>query len=1219
MPLEKVDTQIDFPALERRILEFWNNTHAFEKLIELNRGKPKWSFLDGPITANNPMGVHHAWGRTYKDAYQRYFAMTGHELRYQNGFDCQGLWVEVEVEKEMKLQSKRDIENLVAGDAFASIDKFVCECKQRVDKFAKVQTEQSIRLGYWMDWDRDEDWAKPPDQRRSYFTMAEVNNYTIWSFLKKCHERELIFRGYDAMPWCPRCSVGLSQMEMAEGYQMVAHRAVFVKFPIRPSPGVRYSEPQGSEYLTQGLREYLLVWTTTPWTLTSNVAAAVNPELTYLKVKHKDEIYYLAKGAFQAQRLEEQFKKKEWVEGVPKLKTLEQVFKEKGGYEILGEISGAQMIGWKYAGPFDELPAQQSKLGFPLEVADAVQNPEWATGESAAEAHRVIAWKDVGAAEGTGIVHIAPGCGKEDFLLSKDESLPLVAPLDEYGVFIDGFGPLAGKSAIEPATTDFILANLQEKHALFAVEKYPHSYPHCWRCKTELLFRLVDEWFIDMKWRDEIMRVVEKVTFLPESINGKAREMDWLKNMGDWMISKKRFWGLALPIWVCDACGEFDVIGSREELKQRAVEGWDKFEGHPPHRPWIDLVKIACPACGLAASRIIDVGNPWLDAGIVPFSTMKYNSDRAYWNKWFPADFITESFPGQFRNWFYAILAMSTMIEQRAPCQVLFGHAQVRDQKGEEMHKSKGNAIPFDGAADEGYKLFHDRDPKLKLDAQAHKDLPEGWLDGSIKEETALLDNKPRPVVSASYAPIGADVIRWLYCRQNPAQNINFGPEPAEELRAKFVLKLWNTYAFFCNYARLDKFDPSSLSPRPEGEGLGVRGPQVPVKDRPDIDRWILSDLQLLIRKARASFEAFNVMAFCLEVESFVDDKLSNWYVRRNRRRFWKSEQGPHKLAAYQTLYTVLDTLTRLIAPFMPFLSEAMYQNLVMGGGWRVAGETASSRSAEFPPPASVHHAAYPGVNATLIDAPLSTDMDALLRLVSLGSAARNQVKIKVRQPLAELKVQPGDDAERRAVDRFADQICEELNVKKVSLHDACTGPLLCLQLKPNPKNLGPKRIKLAVKYDSDEAARKLWGTLPIQCPNADGVMVDVTREDFFVSFRGAEGWAGVVDKDTQVAIDTRITPELARDGMARDVIRQVQDSRKKAGLEMEDRIALFLQSDDAELMRAIDDHRAYIAGECLIAEWSNKALTGNGVFRAQVKVDGRPLQIELKRAETVK
>jgi isoleucyl-tRNA synthetase len=1150
MPLDKVDTQVDFPALERRILEFWKNTRAFERLVEKNRGKKPWSFLDGPITANNPMGVHHAWGRTYKDLYQRYFAMTGHELRYQNGFDCQGLWVEVEVEKAMKLQSKRDIENLVPGDSFASIDKFVTECKARVDKFAKVQTEQSIRLGYWMEWDREEDWAKKPDDRRSYFTMSEENNYTIWAFLKKCHERGLVYRGYDAMPWCPRCAVGLSQMEMHEGYAMVAHRSVFVKFPLRLASG---------DDAKRGSVENLLIWTTTPWTLSSNVAAAVNPELTYLKIKHKDEIYYLAKGAFTAQRLEEQFKRKEWVEGVPKLKTLEQIFKEKGGYEIVAELPGKELVGWTYDGPFDHLDAQKHVGGFPVEIAEIVVKQKWGPNQCARDLHRVVAWDQVGEAEGTGIVHIAPGCGKEDFHLGKEQGLVPVAPLNENGVFVQGFHVLTGLSAVDPATTDVILDYLTTGNLLFASERYPHSYPHCWRCKTELLFRLVDEWFINMKWREEIMGVVEKVTFLPESINGKARELDWLKNMGDWMISKKRYWGLALPIWACEKCGHFDVVGGRGELKKRAVSGWEEFEGLPPHRPWIDLVKISCGKCGETASRVSDVGNPWLDAGIVPYSTMKYNTDRKYWEKWFPADFITECFPGQFRNWFYAILAMSTMMENRPPFKVLLGHGLVRDERGEEMHKSKGNSIAFGEAADTGWEV-----------------------------KTAKGVEKR--------AAMGADLMRWLYCRNQPAANINFGSGPAEELRAKFVLKLWNSYAFFCNYAALDGFDPAK--------------PQVPVKDRPDIDRWILSELQLLIQTARKSFEEFNVMAFCLEAEKFVDAKLSNWYIRRNRPRFWKSEKGPDKQAAYLTLYTVLETFARLIAPVMPFLSEVMYQNLAVGGADLDA-------VVDIPGSASVHHTPYPEADEALIDSALSAEMDALLGLVTLGSAARNQVKIKVRQPLAELTVQPGSDVDRRAALRFADQICDELNIKKVAIHDPSKGPLLRLQLKPNPKNLGPKKVNLkldVLKHDTEESAMRLWSSLPLEIENADGAMVSVTREDFFVSFKGQEGWVGVVDKDTQVAIDTRLTPELILEGLAREIVRNVQDSRKKAGLEVEDRIALYLATEDAELAGAIARHKAYVMNETLAAQWGTAPLDGADAFRADVKVDGRPLRIELQK-----
>lgn len=1135
MSFQRVPRQVDFPAQERALLAWWQEQGIFEQLRAKNRGKPKWSFLDGPITANNPMGVHHAWGRTYKDAYNRYFAMTGHELRYQNGFDCQGLWVEVEVEKELGLKSKLDIENLVPGDRFASIDKFVRLCKERVDKFARRQTEQSIRLGYWMDWDREEDWRKPPDQRRSYFTMSEENNYTIWSFLKKCHERGLIYRGYDAMPWCPRCAVGLSEMEVKEGYKQVVHKSVFVKFPLRGRAG-----------------ENLLVWTTTPWTLTSNVGAAVNPELPYLKVRHRGEIYYVGKMAFTAARSEEEAAPDE-VEveieapqgkktATPRLKSIEQLFKEKAkeGYEIVGEVMGARMVGRAYDGPFDELTGQAHAAGFPQPLAEVVRRQKWAPEVSGKDSHRVVGWKDVGATTGTGIVHIAPGCGKEDFELGKEVGLPPIAPLDDQGLFLDGFGWLTGKSAVDPATADKILDDLRQKGRLFAHEHYPHSYPHCWRCKTELLFRLVDEWFINMNWRNEIMDVTRQVTFLPEAINGQARELKWLEQMHDWMISKKRFWGLALPIWVDETTGDFEVIGSREELKKRAVKGWEGFEGHTPHRPWVDKVKIKNPKTGNLMTRIADVGNPWLDAGIVPYSTMGYNHDRRYWEKWFPADFITESFPGQFRNWFYAILAMSTMMESRPPFKVLLGHALVRDEHGATMSKSLGNAIEFNEAADR----------------------------------------------------MGADLMRWLYCRSNPAANINFGYGPADELRARFVLKLWNTYAFFCEYADADKFDPEV--------------PQVPVKDRPDIDRWILSDLQGLIQTARREFERFNVMAFCLEAEKFVDDRLSNWYVRRNRRRFWKSEQSADKLAAYQTLYTVLSTLTKLLAPVMPFLSETMYRNLSQQG---VRG------------PASVHLCDFPHVDESLIDKDLSADMDSLLRLVSLGLAARNEAKIKVRQPLAEMRVQPGDDGDRRAVERFADQICEELNIKKVTLQTAECDSLMKLVGKPNMKCLAEKRQRMFAAFGDWAKVREAIDRLEPEdldtLARGNAVQlagVDFDPNDVEISWKASEGWAGAVAKETHVIVDTRLTEELKREGMARDVVRQVQELRKKAGLQIEDRIVLYLHTDSEKLRDAVDAQREYIAAETLTAAWSPKPLEGSEVHSATVKVDGQPLLIQLKK-----
>ncbi|HVF12189.1 MAG TPA: class I tRNA ligase family protein, partial [Actinomycetota bacterium] len=536
---KQVPNRADLVKGEHEILEFWEEDETFEKLRKKNAGNEHWSFLDGPITANNPMGVHHAWGRTYKDAFQRFFAMKGRDQRWQNGFDCQGLWVEVEVEKELGFNSKRDIEEY-------GLEKFINACKERVFLFADMMTKQSIRLGMWMDWPN------------SYFTMSDENNYTIWSFLKKCHERGLIYKGLDAMPWCPRCGTGISEQERKEGYEEVEDEAVYVRFPLK-----------GRD------REFLLVWTTTPWTLAANVAAAVNPDLTYLKVRQGEDLYYVSAGRRDVFKSEA---------------------KRAGDPEVIGEIKGAEMIGWGYTGPFDELPAAAGAVDY----------------------HRVIEWEEVSDSSGTGIVHIAPGCGKEDFDLGKQNSLPVIAPIDDSGNYIQGFGALTSKYAGDVAPD--VYASLKEKGLFYKRERYTHDYPHCWRCHTPLLFRAVDEWYIDMGWREQIKEVVKQINWVPSYF--KELELDWLKNMGDWMISKKRYWGLALPIWECSDCGHFEVLGSKEELEQRAVSGWEEFEGHTPHRPWVDAVQIACAGCGGQASRIPDVGNPWLDAGIVPYSTL---------------------------------------------------------------------------------------------------------------------------------------------------------------------------------------------------------------------------------------------------------------------------------------------------------------------------------------------------------------------------------------------------------------------------------------------------------------------------------------------------------------------------------------------------------------------------------------------------------------------
>jgi isoleucyl-tRNA synthetase len=517
-----VATKLDMSQLEHEVIERWRERDTMARYLARNEASDRrFSFIDGPITANNPMGVHHAWGRTYKDLFQRYHTMLGERQRYQNGFDCQGLWIEVEVERELGFNNKRQIEEF-------GIDRFVELCKARVTRFAAIQTEQSKRLGYWMDWDN------------SYYTNSDENNYTIWAFLAECQRRGLLYRGHDVMPWCPRCATGLSNMEIAtEGYREIRHLSVTLRLPVT-APGHE--------------DEDLLVWTTTPWTLSSNVAAAVHPRLTYDLVEGRD-------------------RRRWWVSSGSRSRVA-------GEERVIRSAPGSELVDLTYAGPFDELPV------------------------AAGIVHRVIAWDEVSDVEGTGIVHIAPGCGQEDFALSKVHDLPVLDPIDQFGIFNEGYGWQAGRyaGATEDPAADLardIAADLERKGLLVAKENYLHHYPVCWRCGTQLVFRLVDEWFIAMDpLREPISASTRQVRWLPEGIGLEERELDWLRNMNDWMISKKRYYGLALPIWECTECEGWEVIGSKDELRRRAVAGWEEFEDHSPHRPWVDAVEIECAACG---------------------------------------------------------------------------------------------------------------------------------------------------------------------------------------------------------------------------------------------------------------------------------------------------------------------------------------------------------------------------------------------------------------------------------------------------------------------------------------------------------------------------------------------------------------------------------------------------------------------------------------------
>ncbi len=1089
-----VDSKVDFIQIEHEMLEKWNKDDTFNQLRKKNsKGKP-WSFLDGPITANNPMGVHHAWGRTLKDIFQRYHAMQGRELRYQNGFDCQGLWVEIEVEKELGFKTKRDVQAY-------GLEKFVNKCKERVEKYSEIQTEQSKRLGYWMDWDN------------SYFTMSDENNYTIWAFLKKLYNDGKIYKGTDVVPWSGRSGTSYSQMEIIEGRKLVAHTSVFVRFPLKNKPN-----------------EYILVWTTTPWTLTSNVAAAVNVNLDYVKLKASDgAVYYFAKENLEYQRLDKQFKdKKQWIDGVPKLKTIAQIFKERGGYEIIGSVKGVNMLGWEYEGPFDELEAQSKMGGFPFVNEDLKDK-----GHSGISCHRIIdGGKDsigsdvVVVGEGTGIVHTAPGCGAIDKKIAQKADLVSIAPLDEESCYIDGFGKYTGKCATKIETTQEIIADLKDKGFLLYQEQYPHVYPHCWRSGDELVFRIVDEWYINMDWRDKIKNLVKDIQWIPEW--GHEREMEWLENMGDWMISKKRFWGLALPIWKFED-GTFFVVGSKKELKELAVEGWEEFEGKSPHRPWIDKVKIKHPESGLIGTRIPDVGNPWLDAGIVPYSTLHYNSDRDYWNKWFPADFVVECLPGQFRNWFYSLLALSTVMEDKAPFKTLLGHAMVKDETGRDMHKSWGNAIWFDDAAEK----------------------------------------------------MGVDVMRWMYANQNPEHNLLFGYAIADEVR-KQLITLWNTYSFFVTYANLDGFDPSI---------------EIDKSTLTKSDRWIISKTNKFIKTAEKIYSNYQVFHLMSEATIFLD-KLSNWYIRRNRRRFWKSENDSDKTAAYSTLYQILINFVKVMAPVVPFVSDKIYTNLISG---RNKSEVDS-----------VHLCDFPSVGEADIDEEIINEIDTVIQIVSLSRSARNKANIKIRQPLAELAVY-ADDNIQNITKNNQNEILEELNIKTLKFV-VNESDLVQYNVKPDFPTLGKKYgkdISRITAYLNDVDNEKLVQIVKsgksLIIPGTEGEL-EILPDELILEEIPVKGYGISSGKNIIVGVCTEISEELKQEGLVRDLIRQVQNLRKDSGLKVEDRIEIEING-STELNNAVESYESYFMNEVL----GVKLDMGNSItfkFNGSVTIAGEKINI---------
>jgi isoleucyl-tRNA synthetase len=983
MPFEPLTQYPDHLALEEQILTWWEDEAVFDRLRERNTGGPTFSFMDGPITANNPMGAHHCWGRTLKDVFQRYKAIRGFDQRYQNGFDCQGLWVEVGVERSLGLNSKREIEEY-------GLAEFNERCKERVAEFAEVITEQSRRLGMWMDWDND------------YYTFSDTNIEYIWRFLKECHQRGWLYKGHRSVEWCPRCGTSLSQHELINSYEELTHPSLYVRLPIKGREG-----------------ESLVVWTTTPWTLPANVAAAVKPDAEY---------GLTAEGDWWA------------VERKP-----DAVFVRR--------VRGDELVGLEYEGPFDSLPAQEGVV------------------------HRVIPWDDVTLTEGTGIVHIAPGCGAEDFELSRVHDLPVLMPINEAGIFYEPYGEFEGRST-EDAEKPVVI-ELERRGLLVEAGSIIHRYPVCWRCATPLVFRIADDWLIRAdEIRQPMLDANATVEWTPDFYS--KRMDDWLRNMDDWNISRRRYFGLPLPFYPCDACRRLTVIGSLEELRERATGGLDQLK--ELHRPWIDEVPIACE-CGAEVRRIQEVGDAWLDAGIVPFSTLGWQNpewkehgyatgaaagvtgadlpDHEYWEKWYPADWVSEM-REQIRLWFYSQSFMSVTLTGRSPYRSVLTYEKLLDEHGREMHRSWGNSI----------------------------------------DAAEALQN------------IGADVIRFMFCEQAPSQNLKFGYGPAGEIKRR-LLTLWNSVKFFVDYANIEEFEPGGEQP----PGLQP------------LDRWLLERTEQLVAEMTEAYERYWTPALIRSFESFVDD-LSNWYIRRSRRRFWAGDE-----VALWTLWHALLRSVQTIAPVMPFLADFL---------WRLLRAEAAPESVFLEP--------WPEVRQR--DDGLLAEVAEVRAVVELGRQARGDAGLKLRQPLRRLVVQGAGPAQGHA-----DEIAEELRVKEVVF-----GPVEAteLRVKPNLPLLGPK---LGKELGAVRAALQAG---EFEQLDGGGVRVnghEFTPDEVLVERGAREGWALAEDGALTVAVTTELDDELRKEGRVYDLTHQLNTLRKEAGLALTDRIRVLLPETDAELL----------------------------------------------------
>ncbi len=1016
--MKKENGSPNFIEMEQNILKFWKDNKCFDKLVEQNKNGVRFRFLDGPATANNKLGVHHIWGRTLKDIAIKYNAMQGKSCQFQNGFDAQGMWVEVEVEKSLGLQGKPEIVEY-------GIDNFTNKCMERVKHFASIMTDQSIRMGQWMDWEH------------SYFTNTDENITSIWAFLKECDKHGWIVKKNRPIAWCPRCGTSLSEHEMSSSYSEVVHTALFIKLPVKN-------------------KDFKMVaWTTTPWTLTANVALAVNPEFEYVKARQLSTGELLVMGKDSVQRV------------------------LKKDYEIVEEFKGSDLVGLEYETCFPEL-AEQNFV------------------------HKIVPWEEVDSTEGSCVVHIAPGCGAEDFELGLKYDLPQICPINENGVMLDNTGFVAGKKTTD--VVDDVVNRLKADNKLVYSHPYKHSYPHCWRCKTNLVYKLISTWYIDMtELRPKLIKAIEPVEFEPEY--AKKRMIDWLNNMGDWNISRSRFYGLPLPFYVCEKCGKVHVIGSLDELKQRAVDP-SKVDSLPNiHRPWIDDILVRCD-CGETLSRVPEVGDCWLDAGITPFSTKKYFTDKEYFEKNFPNEYVCEMIE-QIKLWFYSLLVMSVVLTGKAPYEKVYTYQYVKDENGNEFHKSGGNSLACDDVANQ----------------------------------------------------VGADAIRYLYAGSNPTNEMRFGYTLIDEARRK-MLGYWNAYSFFNTYASIDNPKLDGFEPNPE--------------QLSSTDKWLLQATNNFIEKATEYYSKYQSYNVVKDFEVLIDN-LTNFYIRANRRRFWKSENDNDKLVAYYVLYNSLKQITKVMAPIIPFLTEYVWQNMV--------------REIEPTEAESVILSGFAKKIGSYNFEDYINYASIAQRVMTLANHLRAENNLKVKQPLLKMFIVSDSKYAINALNEYQTLIKDEINVKEAHVTDNVE-EFNTYYLGLNFKNAGRilkgdvQKVKMLLEQTNDITMKKYVAEF-----DAGSVEIapygHLSADLFIKNSKPKQEFVLGKDGDLTVVLDIELNETLINEGILREIIRNAQILRKEANFNIDERIMLNITTDSEKLAKILKDNEQKIMSETLATSFN--------------------------------